>query len=184
MILDKYNWGHTLVDLYVKIQKINLQLIIDKMLFDQNNYIFCDCYIVCRVFWLLLVLSAITLFSYILVSRCLHYFDYPSAVNVEILYPPSVPFPAITICNQNFMRYVTNKTKWCECVKYCKTKNWQLSIITRLRRVFEKLKKTLNSVSCFKCGWLVNSSHTHLLSHNGGGISLRKAPQKDILAPH
>ena len=147
--------------------KSNLQLIIDKKPIDLTNFTFSVIVIVCRVFWLLLVLSAITLFSYILVSRCLHYFDYPSAVNVEILYPPSVPFPAITICNQNFMRYVTNKNEFYEYVKYYKNKIWQLSVITSLRWVSEKYLvcgncncKNSEFSEMHKCSWFVNSSKT------------------------
>ena len=58
----------------------------------------------CRVLWLVLVLTAIGLFTFILVQRFSHYVDHPARVNVEILYTESLPFPAVTVCNQNFLR--------------------------------------------------------------------------------
>ncbi len=57
-----------------------------------------------RVAWFLLVFGVLGVFSYILVLRVSYFLEYPPAVNVEILYAKSLPFPTVTVCNQNFLR--------------------------------------------------------------------------------
>ena len=39
-------------------------------------------------------------------ERTVKYLNYEKNVNVEVVYDTSIDFPAITICNQNFYRYV------------------------------------------------------------------------------
>ena len=39
-------------------------------------------------------------------ERTVKYLNYEKNVNVEVVYDTSIDFPAITICNQNFYRYM------------------------------------------------------------------------------
>ena len=59
-----------------------------------------------RLVWLLIVVGAFASFTAIIVSRVVHFYSYPKTVNVEVIFADSLRFPAVTICNQNFMRYV------------------------------------------------------------------------------
>ena len=57
-----------------------------------------------RLLWILCVSMSVVLFSVQVVNRISDYFDYKTNVNVEIVYLSSIPFPAVTICNQNSYR--------------------------------------------------------------------------------
>ena len=39
-----------------------------------------------------------------MINRLEYYFTYPKNVNVEVDYPASIEFPAVTICNENQYR--------------------------------------------------------------------------------
>ena len=43
-------------------------------------------------------------FIYVMASRVEKLNTHPKAVNVEIVHPKSLPFPTVTICNQNYFR--------------------------------------------------------------------------------
>lgn len=57
-----------------------------------------------RVLWVVCVLAAVTAFVSQVVTRSLVYLDYHSNVNVQLIYNNSIPFPAVTVCNQNQYR--------------------------------------------------------------------------------
>lgn len=58
------------------------------------------------ILWLLLVIAVTALFSFILASRIQKFFNYEINVNVDIVYRKEILFPAVTICNHNFLRWV------------------------------------------------------------------------------
>ena len=43
---------------------------------------------------------------YIIYHRITKYLDHDKNVNVEVIYHDEIDFPAATICNQNFIRFV------------------------------------------------------------------------------
>ena len=57
-----------------------------------------------RLIWLLIVLTAITVFTTIVLLQVIKYFRYPNMVNVEIKAVDNVVFPVVTICNHNRYR--------------------------------------------------------------------------------
>ena len=59
-----------------------------------------------RLLWLLLIIACLSLLINVLAKRLLLYFDYTSKINVEITYEDKLPFPAVTVCNQNLFRQV------------------------------------------------------------------------------
>ena len=59
-----------------------------------------------RLLWFLVVVTSFSLLMYVLTSRLLLYWDYTSRVNVEITYMKKMPFPAVTICNDNIFRWI------------------------------------------------------------------------------
>ena len=58
-----------------------------------------------RFAWILVVISATTVFAYAVSNRLGHLYDFPSSIDLTVGYWPRVPFPAVTICNQNSFRY-------------------------------------------------------------------------------
>src|SRR6218665_256578 len=58
-----------------------------------------------RIIWSILLLGNAALFLYIMSINMDNLFSYPTNVNVEVDYIDTVPFPAITICNQNLYRW-------------------------------------------------------------------------------
>ncbi len=60
-----------------------------------------------RVIWFIAVGCAFTLFLSLAITRLTYFFTYPKSVNVEVTYEESLPFPAVTLCNQNIFRYDT-----------------------------------------------------------------------------
>ncbi|XP_064614121.1 uncharacterized protein LOC135477846 [Liolophura sinensis] len=57
-----------------------------------------------RLVWLGLVLGGITVMSYQIIDRIIHYYKWPTTVNVAVNFNNSLRFPAITLCNQNTFR--------------------------------------------------------------------------------
>lgn len=57
--------------------------------------------------WCLIVAVAVTLFVAQVGSRVASYFQYKSNVDVKVNYVDKIPFPAVTICNQNNYRLVS-----------------------------------------------------------------------------
>jgi len=61
-------------------------------------------FILRRIIWLLLVLGVSTVFTWIVITRVIYFTQHPKTVNVEVIYTDKLIFPAVTICNQNFLR--------------------------------------------------------------------------------
>ncbi len=59
---------------------------------------------VCRIIWVLIVLTGLILFIKQLVDSILFYRTFPVAVDVKINYNDTLLFPAITMCNINSFR--------------------------------------------------------------------------------
>ena len=59
-----------------------------------------------RIAWILTVLCVISVFTYALTTRLIHLYSYPTDIDLAIGYWERVPFPAVTICNQNQYRLV------------------------------------------------------------------------------
>ena len=60
----------------------------------------------CRFLWTVIVLTSVGLFCYLFIQRLNYHFTFPKAVNVEVIYNKTLPFPAVTVCNQNLFRLV------------------------------------------------------------------------------
>ncbi len=58
-----------------------------------------------RFIWFVCTIGAIGLFMWLFAIR-LHLLvkEHPKTVNVEVTYGDKLPFPSVTICNQNFFR--------------------------------------------------------------------------------
>lgn len=63
-----------------------------------------------RFAWLLILLVMLVTFVVLVTTKLLHYYDYPTVVDVSVDYADSLPFPAVTICNQNKYRWVEVNT--------------------------------------------------------------------------
>ena len=59
-----------------------------------------------RVIWVLLLLGALTLFSLAFTEKILYLLSNPKSVNVEVIYTDKLPFPSVTMCNENKYRYM------------------------------------------------------------------------------
>ena len=59
-----------------------------------------------RLIWILIVLGVSMGFVFVIYDRVNKYFDHEKNVNVEIEYGRGISFPAVTVCNQNFLRLV------------------------------------------------------------------------------
>ncbi|XP_013384881.1 acid-sensing ion channel 1-like [Lingula anatina] len=57
-----------------------------------------------RIIWLCFVLAGFGFLIYHLHNRISYFYRYPSSVNIELNYPDSIPFPSVTICNNNRFR--------------------------------------------------------------------------------
>ena len=57
-----------------------------------------------RMFWLLVVTAAIALFVIQVGMRFSVYFEYKSNIDVKVNSVETLPFPAVTLCNQNNYR--------------------------------------------------------------------------------
>jgi hypothetical protein len=58
----------------------------------------------CRISWILVVIIVISVFTYAITDRLRHLYTYPTNIDLTVGYWPRVPFPAVTICNQNKYR--------------------------------------------------------------------------------
>ena len=47
------------------------------------------------------MLGIIGVFIYVIVNRILHFYERPVYIDVQVGYLEEVPFPAVTVCNQN-----------------------------------------------------------------------------------
>ena len=47
---------------------------------------------------------SISVFLYIFIQRLLFYFEYTTKFDLQVVYHEELPFPAVTICNQNTLR--------------------------------------------------------------------------------
>jgi hypothetical protein len=59
-----------------------------------------------RITWVFVVLAVVAVFAYALTDRILNYYTYPTNIDLNVGFWERVPFPAVTICNQNNYRYV------------------------------------------------------------------------------
>ena len=59
-----------------------------------------------RLFWLVVVISAMMMFLAQVGQRSNDYFLHKSTVDVKRRYVPEIDFPSVTICNQNQHRFV------------------------------------------------------------------------------
>ena len=59
-----------------------------------------------RLAWVIIVVTAVILFTYQVAERTTDYFGYNTTVSVNIRYVAEVPFPAVTLCNINTFKLV------------------------------------------------------------------------------
>ena len=57
-----------------------------------------------RIAWVIVVIGVVVVFSYAITTRLQHLYTYPTSIDLTVGYWPRVPFPAVTICNQNKYR--------------------------------------------------------------------------------
>jgi len=60
---------------------------------------------VSRLIWLVIFLVASVLFVYLVAVKFIYLLSYPKNVNVDFNFNSSLPFPAVTICNESPYRY-------------------------------------------------------------------------------
>lgn len=58
-----------------------------------------------RIIWLVCIVSCVGIFVYQAMDRLVTYFQYPSNVNLKVVYTRNIEFPAVTICNYNKHRW-------------------------------------------------------------------------------
>ena len=61
-----------------------------------------------RVIWVLIVTIAFGLFTYMVTNDIIKLMSFPVSVDVSDEYQIPLDFPAVTICNENSLRYVHN----------------------------------------------------------------------------
>ena len=71
--------------------------------FNVNNIFILSVY---RLIWLVLVIAAFTGFIFALAQQIEKLRRYPFDVVMEVKHEPNLSFPAVTICNHNFVRSV------------------------------------------------------------------------------
>ena len=59
-----------------------------------------------RLVWVLIVTGVSTGFVYVITNRAEKYGSHEKKVNLDVIYNASIDFPSVTICNQNYVRYV------------------------------------------------------------------------------
>ena len=57
-----------------------------------------------RLFWLVLVVVTVGVFVYYVIDRVSEYTKFKKNISVEENYVAEMPFPSVTICNQNRIR--------------------------------------------------------------------------------
>jgi len=60
----------------------------------------------CRLTWVLIFLSACTFLVWLVSQKIIHLQTNPKNVNLDFNFNATLPFPAVTICNQSPYRYV------------------------------------------------------------------------------
>ena len=65
-----------------------------------------------RFIWSTCVSSALIAFLYLMITRLQHYYLFTKTVNVDVTYKEDLPFPAVTVCNQNTFRYNQDVSSW------------------------------------------------------------------------
>ena len=55
------------------------------------------------------MLTTAGVFIFLATSKLQVFYSWPKTVNVEVTFTESLPFPAITVCNQNAYRLVIKK---------------------------------------------------------------------------
>ncbi len=71
---------------------------------------------------MIVVVLAFLIFGYIIVQRALLYWTFPKTVTIEVVYKKAMPYPVVTICNQNFFRWVALREKVPDVLSCCHTK--------------------------------------------------------------
>ena len=71
-----------------------------------RHYHFRDACTTFRVLWILVLIAVYVIFSYFLALRIIRYYEYATTLHVEETYVDKLPFPTVTICNQNKFRWV------------------------------------------------------------------------------
>ena len=57
-----------------------------------------------RLKWILLVAFGFVVASYLIVERLVYYFTYPIATDMDFVSANTIPYPQITLCNNNFFK--------------------------------------------------------------------------------
>lgn len=55
-----------------------------------------------RLIWIIIIIAGITVSSYYIILRCIHYSNTPINIRVDTKRMKQLPLPVITICNYNF----------------------------------------------------------------------------------
>ena len=63
-----------------------------------------ELYISYRLIWVLVLLTAFSVFIAIIATNIVRLRGYPKTVNMDMQYKRRLPFPAVTICNHNMFR--------------------------------------------------------------------------------
>jgi len=58
-----------------------------------------------------IVTVTLAAFTALVVQRLLWYYQYPTMVDLYVEYKSELPFPAVTVCNENTFRY-GEQTPW------------------------------------------------------------------------
>ena len=58
-----------------------------------------------RVVWLLLILLSFSVFAYMTSTKLVYLLSYPKNVDLNVEFKPTLEFPSVTICNNNYFRY-------------------------------------------------------------------------------
>ena len=66
-----------------------------------------------RVVWVVFVALAVGGLTWINVENWKKYHSHPKSINVEVEHNDSLPFPAVTICNQHALKYVHTAVAIC-----------------------------------------------------------------------
>lgn len=85
--------------------QLNAPALIKLFSVSHGNFMFTQ--VICRfgrVVWLGVFLVGITVMSYQIIDRIIHYYQWKTTVNVDVNFNDSLRFPAITLCNQNTFR--------------------------------------------------------------------------------
>jgi len=76
-----------------------LEIIVDSKFHGLSN-IFANRTWLTRILWSLLFLTSTCLCSFLIYQSLLNYFSYNYTTNIDLIYEPIVPFPAVSICSE------------------------------------------------------------------------------------